>query len=81
MRTLRLMIVALLLVQEHPPKPPDGWVCSNHPKAPADHKCECVLTCTIENGQVVPQVSKTCRVWCWEKTNCACSHDGCEGHH
>jgi hypothetical protein len=75
-----LLAFALLVTAVQHPEPPKGWICANHPKTPNDHKCTCVIECTLENGQIIQKVSQTCRSWCWEKDHCACSHEGCDSH-
>ena len=60
-------------------EPPKGWMCSNHPRAPRDHKCDCQRTCakpTDEDGNVIdgPMVvteDTKCKVWC-HADHCAC---------
>lgn len=65
--------------QSHHGEPPAGWVCSNHPNAPKDHKCGCNPTCSKdESGKVTIAEDPKCTVYCWKDKHCACEHQ-CAG--
>jgi hypothetical protein len=58
--------------------PPDGYFCTKHPSADADHKCECLKKCVPEldedgnpTGKQVVQEDPKCSVRC-HPDHCAC---------
>lgn len=56
-------------------EPPKGWTCSNHPRAPKDHKCGCNPECTKnEDGTMTIAEDPACTVYCWKEKHCACAH-------
>lgn len=62
-------------------EPPEGWVCSNHPNAPKDHKCGCNPECTKnDDGTMTIQEDVKCTVYCWKEKHCACAHQ-CQSTH
>lgn len=61
-------------------EPPPGWTCSNHPNAPAGHKCGCSMKCTKDDEGNVVAHFEGCSSYCFEKEHCTCSHQ-CESTH